>query len=92
MKGKEVRWASGKKLEGENDRRLNLEGFGNLEGWGCSLSYVESCKGDKNENKKSKKGEVRGEMWAVKGLWWQLKPGKNYISFYYNEKVSELYR
>ena len=69
MKGKEVRWASGKKLEGENDRRVSLQGFGNLEGWGCSLSYGESCKGDKNENKKSKKGEVRGETWAVKGLW-----------------------
>ncbi len=61
MKGKEVRWASGKKLEGENERRLNLQGFGNLEGWGCSLSYGESCKGNKNEKKKSKRerSEVR---------------------------------
>ena len=55
--GKEVRWASGKKLESGKERRLNLQGFGNLEGWGCSLSYGESCKGDKNEKKKSKKGE-----------------------------------
>jgi hypothetical protein len=34
MKRQKVRWTSGKKLEGENDRRLNLQGFGNLEGWG----------------------------------------------------------
>jgi hypothetical protein len=55
MKRQKVRRASGKKLEGENDRRLNLQGFGNLEGWGCSLSYGESCKGNKNEKKKSKR-------------------------------------
>ncbi len=40
MKGKEVRWASGKKLEGENDRRLNLQGFRNLEGWGEYYNMV----------------------------------------------------
>ncbi|AZA86926.1 hypothetical protein EG349_09105 [Chryseobacterium shandongense] len=52
--GQEVRWASGKKLEGENDRRLNLQGFGNLEGWGCSLSYGESVREIKMRRKKVK--------------------------------------